>query len=92
MPGQAEHDGPAGQAEHDGRADQAEYDGPVRQAGHDEAGAVHDDAGAGRGCVAHSRPKACTFQASQSLRTGVRLMRWCSTLNWSCSISRSRAR
>ena len=27
----------------------------------------------------YMRPSACIFQTSQSLRSGVRLMRWCST-------------
>ena len=40
----------------------------------------------------HILPSACTFQASQSLRKGVRLMRWCSTWNFSCSISVSKVR
>ncbi len=29
--------------------------------------------------AAYTRPSACTFQASHSLRSGVRLVRWCST-------------
>ena len=42
--------------------------------------AAADDGGAR--CVlggAHMRPRACIFQASHSLRRGVRPMRWCST-------------
>ena len=27
----------------------------------------------------YMRPRACIFQTSQSLRSGVRLMRWCRT-------------
>ena len=38
------------------------------------------------------RPSACIFQASHSLRSGGRLMRWCSTRKSSASISRSRVR
>ena len=38
------------------------------------------------------RPRACTFQASHSLRTGVRLMRWFRTWKFSASISRSSVR
>ena len=48
---------------------------------------VRDDS-----CGGHILPSACTFQASQSLRKGVRLMRWCSTWNFSCSISVSKVR
>ena len=48
-------------------------------------------AGADNGQI-HSLPSACTRQASQSLRSGVRLMRWCSTWKLSRSISRSRVR
>jgi len=40
----------------------------------------------------HSLPRACIFQASQNLRSGVRLMRWCSTWKFSCSISRKSVR
>ena len=40
----------------------------------------------------HILPSACTFHASHSLRSGVRLMRCCSTWNFSCSISVSKVR
>ena len=40
----------------------------------------------------HTRPRACTRQASQNLRSGVSAMRWCSTAKPSRSISRSSVR
>ena len=39
-----------------------------------------------------NRPSACIFQASQSLRRGVRLMRWCSTWKFSACTSSSKVR
>ena len=37
-------------------------------------------------------PSACIFQASHSLRSGVRAMRWCSTRKSLATISRSSVR
>ena len=48
--------------------------------------AAHD------GESAQKRPSACIFQASQSLRAGVRATRWVSTGKRAASISRSKVR
>ena len=60
---------------------------------------VHRLHGGGQACPAgtnnrqlHNRPKACTFHASQNLRSGVRLTRCVSTSTGSAAISCSRVR
>ena len=62
--------------------------------GRSQAGPTSADDGNVHACcgVNYMRPRACIFQASQNLRSGVRLMRWCSTWKLSCSISRSKVR
>lgn len=50
------------------------------------------DLGCGVIALPHTRPSACTFHASHSLRNGGKLMRWLSTAKSLASISRSSVR